>query len=127
MTSRPARRIAAPALACGVVLGLAIGAEAQPAPSLRATCGELRAGVGALNLDPEALVVIQVVGTLTAVQTDSALTYMAMCAPPDPQVLCVTYTPGERKIGDQVVLSGTVTQPGPNHILLDPCLHARPE
>ncbi len=127
MKPRPMGPIAAAALACGVVLGFATAAEAQPAPSLRSTCADLRAGVRSLDLDGEKLVVIQVVGTLTTVQTDGALAYMAMCAPPDPQVLCVTYTTGDRKIGDRVVLSGAVTQPGPNHVLLDPCLHSPPE
>lgn len=127
MKPRPMGRIAAAALACGAVLGLATIAEAQPAPSLRATCGDLRAGVRSLDLDAEKLVTIQVVGTLTTVQTDGALAYMAMCAPPEPQVLCVTYITGDRKIGDRVVLSGAVTQPSPNHILLDPCLHSPPE
>lgn len=127
MKPRPMGSIAAAALACGVVVGLATALQAQPAPSLRATCGDLRAGVRSLDLDAEKLVTIQVVGTLTTVQTDGALAYMAMCAPPEPQVLCVTYTTGDRKIGDRVVLSGTVTQPSPNHILLDPCLHSPPE
>jgi hypothetical protein len=49
---------------------------------------------------------------------------MAMCSPPDPQVLCVTYSTGGRKAGDTVVLSGTYSPRGPDHILLDPCLHS---
>ena len=126
MRPRLARRTAA-ALACSVILGAPNLVQAQPAPSLRAACADLRAGVQSLDLDPEKLVTIQVVGTLTAVQTDGALAYLAMCAPPEPQVLCLTYTAGERRIGDRVVLSGAVTRPGPNHILLDPCLHSPPE
>lgn len=127
MKPRSLDRLAAAALASCVVVGAATLAEAQPEPSLRATCRELRSAVQTLDLDAEKLVTIQVVGTLTTVQTDGALAYMAMCAPPEPQVLCVTYTTGDRKIGDRVVLSGTVSQPSPNHILLDPCLHSPPE
>jgi hypothetical protein len=48
---------------------------------------------------------------------------MLMCEPPDPQVLCVTYETGGRKRGDRVVLTGSYSRRGPDHILLDPCLH----
>jgi len=110
-----------------VAAAAAGGAQAQPAPSLRSSCAELRQGIAALDPDPEKLVTIQVVGAVTAVQSDGALAYLAMCAPPEPQVLCVTYTTGNWKIGDRVVLSGSLSRPSPNHVLLDPCLHSRPE
>ena len=70
---------------------------------------------------------MQVVGALTDVQSDGALAYMQMCSAPEPRVLCVTYSTNGRKAGDTVVLSGTYSQRGPDHILLDPCLHLQPE
>jgi hypothetical protein len=72
-------------------------------------------------------VTIQVEGRLTGVQSDGALVYMTLCAPPDPRVLCVTYSADERKAGDAAVLTGTYSRRGPDHILLDPCLHFTPD
>lgn len=121
------RRIAAPALTVCIMAALCTPAEAQPEPSLRSSCAELRQAVATLDLDDEKLVTIQVVGALTAVQHDGALGYLAMCAPPEPQVLCVTYSIGDWKIGDRVTLTGTLSMPSPHHVLLDPCLHSPPE
>jgi hypothetical protein len=97
--------------------------DAQPAPSFRSTCQDLRAAVRQLDPDPEAYFTIEVVGPLADVKTDGVLVYMLMCAPPDPQVLCVTYSMSGRKAGDQVILAGTYSERGPDHIMLDPCLH----
>ena len=97
--------------------------QAQPAPSFRSTCQNLRTSVRDLNPDPEAYFTIEVVGPLVDVKTDGVLVYMLMCSSPDPQVLCVTYSTSGRKAGDHVILAGTYSQRGPDHIMLDPCLH----
>jgi hypothetical protein len=107
----------------GVLMAAPLPALPQPEPSFRATCGELRAASRALEGREEELVTIQVVGPLREVRSDGALAYMLMCEPPDPQVLCVTYETGGRKRGDRVVLTGSYSRRGPDHILLDPCLH----
>jgi hypothetical protein len=101
-------------------------AIAQPAPSFLAKCGELRKSVAKLKGNDE-LVTIEVEGELTTVKSDGALVYMLMCKPPDPIVLCITYETNGRKAGERVILTGTYSQRGPNHILLDPCLHHLPE
>lgn len=61
------------------------------------------------------------------VQFDGALAYLGVCAPPDPQVLCVTYSTNGRTTGDVVVVSGAYSERGPNHVQLDPCLHFQPD
>ena len=48
-------------------------ALAQPEPTFRATCGELRAAARALEGREEELVTIQVVGPLREVRSDGAL------------------------------------------------------
>ena len=113
--------------ACAVLLATPLGGTAQPAASFRATCGELRGAVQRLNHDGESLVVVEVVGPLTHVQAGEPLAYLVACAPPHPQVLCVTYGTGDRKVGDPVMLTGTFSQRGPDHIQLDPCLPSAPE
>ena len=102
------------------------GALAQPAPSFRASCGELRAAITTLDRDDEALVTIEVEGALRQVHFDGVLAYLVMCAAPDPQVLCVTYATGGRKVGDRAAVTGAFTQRGPDHVLLDPCLPSPP-
>ena len=114
------------ATACAALLAMPLAGQAQPAPSFRATCAELRGAVQRLNHDGESLVVIEVVGPLTHVQAGEPLAYLVACAPPDPQVLCVTYGTGNFKVGNTAMLTGTFTQRGPNHIQLDPCLHFLP-
>ena len=98
-------------------------AAAQPAPSFRATCGELRREIAKLNWQQGELVTFEVVGTLTVVHDDGALVYMGMCRAPDPLVLCVTYKTNGRKPGERAVLTGSYIPRGPDHIQLDPCLH----
>jgi hypothetical protein len=102
-------------------------AVAQPAPSFLAKCGELRKEIGKLKKSDEELITIEVEGELTTVKSDGGLVYLLMCRAPDPQVLCVTYETNGRKPGDRVILTGSYSQRGPNHILLDPCLHNPPE
>jgi hypothetical protein len=108
---------------CLVALVTATTVEAQPAPSFRATCQDLRASLKKLSPKPDDYFTIEVVGPLAEVHSDGVLVYMLMCAPPDPQVLCVTYSTSGRKKGDRVVLAGTYGERGPDHIMLDPCLH----
>ena len=110
----------------GFIAGLSLEAAAQPEPSFQATCGELRAAVRKLNPSEESLVTIQVVGQLTSVQSDGALAYLTMCSPPDPQVLCITYSTNGRQAGETAVFTGTYGARGLDHILLDPCLHFPP-
>jgi hypothetical protein len=113
---------AAAALGCAAV-GFGAGAEAQPEPSFQATCNSLRESLSRLNAKPDDYFTIEVAGTLTGVHSDGALVYMTMCSPPDPQVLCVTYSMGDRKKGEKAILAGTYSERGPDHIMLDPCLH----
>ena len=113
---------AAAALGCSAGVA-ATAVLAQPAPSFRSTCQELRASVSKLNPKPDNYFTIEVAGTLTDVRSDAVLVYMLMCSPPEPQVLCVTYSTSGRKKGDGVILAGTYSQRGSDHIMLDPCLH----
>ena len=110
-------------LSCLAAVATPTAIEAQPAPSFRSTCQDLRASIRKLDPKPDDYLVIEVVGPLADVQSDGVLAYMLMCSPPDPQVLCVTYSAGGRKKGDQVILAGTYGERGPDHIMLDPCLH----
>jgi hypothetical protein len=104
------------------VAAAAVPARAQPEPSFDADCGELRTAIETLGDIGDRLVTIRVKGTLRGVQSDAALAYLLLCAAPDPQVLCVTYSTGGRKAGEQVTVTGTFSPRGPNHVLLDPCL-----
>jgi len=108
---------------CVIALAASTAVHAQPAPSFRSTCQELRASVQRLNPQPDDYFTIEIVGTLTDIHSDNVLVYMLMCSPPDPQVLCVTYSVGGRRKGDKVILAGTFSRRGPDHIMLDPCLH----
>jgi hypothetical protein len=101
--------------------------DAQPAPTFRATCSELRAALRDHKIDGYELVTIEVIGRLTIAHSDGALVYLGMCNPPDPRVLCVTYELEGRKVGDEVVLTGAYIPRGPDHIQLDPCLHHLPD
>ena len=114
-------------LACAAACGAPSAAPAQPEPSFHATCGDLRAALETLDGEDDQLVTIQIEGTLTAVESDGALVYMGLCGPPDPGVLCVTYADGGRRVGDLVVVSGNHSRYGPDHVLLDPCLHFPPD
>ncbi len=115
------------ALLLAAILLPSAPASAQPAPSFRATCGELRRAIEKLDWKEGELVTIEVVGTLTLVRHDGALAYLAMCRAPDPHVLCVSYETNGRKVGEIAVLTGSYIPRGPDHIQLDPCLHHLPE
>jgi hypothetical protein len=124
----PDLRLAFPALliaAAALVQSTAL--RAQPEPSFRASCGELRSALKALAGREGELITIQVEGPLTMVRTGPGLTYLGLCQAPDPQVLCVTYGDNGRKAGKRVVVSGSWEQVGPDHVKLDPCLHHPPE
>ncbi|HEY7383039.1 MAG TPA: hypothetical protein VH743_05150 [Beijerinckiaceae bacterium] len=112
-----------PTMAALAALVAAPTAAAQPEPSFRSTCADLRAAIRKLDPKPDEYFTIEVTGALTDVRSDGVLTYLLMCAPPDPQVLCVTYSAGDRKRGDNAILAGTYNDRGPDHIMLDPCLH----
>ena len=118
----PIDRAAAAAATClAVATGVAL---AQPDPSFRAACSELRAAIARLDRSGDGLITIEVEGVLREARSDGALAYLLMCAPPDPMVLCVTYSTGARKAGDRTVITGNFTQRDPDHVLLDPCLPA---
>lgn len=116
--------------AVGIVLAAffwPLGAQAQPAPSFEAECGALREKLARLQPKDDELIVIDVVGSLTMVEHDGTLGYMAACEAPDPQVLCITYRINDYKVGDRVILSGGLNVIDEDHIRLDPCLHYPPE
>ncbi|MEZ5787849.1 MAG: hypothetical protein R3D62_15555 [Xanthobacteraceae bacterium] len=108
-----------------VVSGAAL---AQPAPSFQATCAELRQAMAGLKSREEnELVAIEVVGDLKLVYEGPGLVYLGLCGPPHPRVLCVTYQTNGRKVGDRVVVVGTIVPRGPEFVQLDPCLHSLPD
>jgi hypothetical protein len=68
------RRLAPAAVALAVwVADARTQASAQPEPSFRSTCRDLRKSAEKLDFNGERLIVIQVVGPLTNVQFDGAL------------------------------------------------------
>ena len=101
--------------------------EAQPAPTFRSTCEDLRRALRDHRVDGSQLVTVEVVGTLTFARSDGALAYLGMCDSPHPRVLCVSYELGGRKVGDRAILTGSYIPRGPDHIQLDPCLPHDPE
>ena len=122
MLTRFTAVIATAAFVGGIVLPRAL---AQPEPSFRTSCAGLRGAIEKLNRSGEGLITIQVEGALRNV-FDGALAYLLLCTPPDPQVLCITYSTGGRKTGDKVVLTGNFSQRGADHVLLDSCLPSPP-
>jgi len=110
------------------VLALAFAAKpdatlhAQPATSLTASCASLRTGLEKLNPPDSELVTIDVVGKLVNSHFDGAIAYLALCETPDPEVLCITYSTGDLKPGDMVMVSGGYARPDADHVILDPCL-----
>lgn len=117
-------------LAYGVVLGLGSRPVAQPAASFTSSCADLRANIDRFwpqGANDDELVTISVVGALTLVKEGSGIVYLGMCEAPAPRVLCVTYSADDLKPGDRVMISGGFSPRGPDHVLLDPCLHHREE
>ncbi len=120
-------RLAAAAMLALAGLAWSGDGIAQPEPSLRVRCGELRAGLGQLDGRAGELITIEVEGALTMVRSDGALVYLVLCQAPDPQVLCVTYAENGAKLGDRVAAVGGYERVGPDHVKLDPCLHYAPD
>jgi hypothetical protein len=79
-----------------------------------------------LRWDGAELVTISVQGTARIATQDEALAYLAVCASPHPQVLCVTYELSGREVGDTVVVTGALNILDDAHIKLDPCLASPP-
>jgi hypothetical protein len=103
---------------------VALPASAQPEPSVRASCGDLREALAGLPPPSgEAYMTIQVEGEVSAATSGEALVFMVICRPPDPQVACITYTTEGRGPGDRIVVAGAYTPGDPNRIVLDPCIH----
>jgi hypothetical protein len=107
----PIDRLATVTATCFIVTASA--ALAQPEPPFCAACGELPAAITRLDASGAALITIEVDGLLRDARSDGALAYLLMCAPPDPLVLCVTYSTGGRKAGDRAVLTGNFTHARP--------------
>jgi hypothetical protein len=108
-------------------LALAHAAHAQPAPTFQARCGELRQAMASLQgREEDELITIEVVGPLAFLRDAGGIVYLGLCGPPDPRVLCVTYETMGRKLGDRVVVTGSILPRGPDFIQLDPCLHHEP-
>lgn len=98
--------------------------------AIASTCQDLRRLTENLDAEVEGRVELSVHGALTMAEFDGALAYFAVCAAPDPQVLCVAYGLNGLEIGDTVILNGGLggyKRPDPDHILLDPCLPSRQE
>ncbi len=64
-------------------------------------------------------------GKLSAVKSDSALTYLVMCDAPGLQVICVTYETNGMSAGDVVEFGGGFQRTSDKQILMDPCLASR--
>jgi hypothetical protein len=67
----------------------------------------------------------QVVGRLEFVSKTESVALLGMCGPPNPRVLCVTYSTDDWKVGDTAMISGAFGEDRPDYIKLDPCLHAK--
>ncbi len=115
------------ALLLATLPGGAPSAAAQPAPSFLSNCENLQASIVALGWDGAELVTISVQGTARIATQDEALAYIAVCASPHPQVLCVTYELGGRQESDTVVVTGALNIVDDAHVMLDPCLASSPE
>lgn len=107
-----------------IVLGCVGPSTAQPAPTFRVVCGDLRQAIDSHDLEREFLTVIAVEGEVLEIHKESGLTYVLICEPPDPFVLCVTYDTNGNVSGDRVVVAGAYSRPGIDHVMLDPCLHS---
>jgi hypothetical protein len=113
-------------LAGAALLAGTLVARAQPEPTFRASCSELRTALKSLAGKEGELVTIEVEGPLAMVKTGAGVTYLGVCQAPDPQVLCVTYDSNGRNTGERIVVRGSWEQVGPDHVRLDPCLHFLP-
>ncbi|TGD98670.1 hypothetical protein [Methylobacterium nonmethylotrophicum] len=131
-----AYRTACALLAC-LAAGVPAGAQddglaARPAfsraeePARRpATCADLPGQLAGLPA-PSTRIDLSIQDALTLVQTDGALWYLAVCHSPAVRVLCITYARNGMQAGERVVLRGGYNRQDETHIVLDPCLAARP-
>jgi hypothetical protein len=101
----------------------AFSAAEEPARS-PATCGTIAGQLRDLPV-PETRIDLTIVGTLTLVETDGALWYLAVCAEPDVRVLCVTYGSNGMTVHDSALLRGGYNRQDATHVVLDPCLASR--
>lgn len=99
----------------------------DPDTILDSTCDRLRTESEPLPDVPDQYSVVEVTGMVAAVDSDEALSYLVLCAPPQPQVLCVTYSTNGLQVGDVAVVRGGYSRRSPDHVLLDPCLGSKAE
>jgi hypothetical protein len=108
-------------------LASADAACAQPPSLFQARCSELRGAMSGLHgRQEDERTTIEVVGLLASVRDAGGIVYLGLCGPPDPRVLCVTYETMGRKLGDRVVVTGTILPRDPDLVHLEPCVHREP-
>ena len=90
-------------------------------PGKPASCEDI-AGQLPDSVPPDSRVDMAIAGTVSLIQTDGALWYVAVCDEPGVRVLCVTYSANELKLGDKAILRGGYNRQDRRHVLLDPCL-----
>lgn len=90
-------------------------------PAKPASCEDIAAQLPD-SVPRDSRVDMAIAGSVTLIQTDGALWYVAICADPGVRVLCVTYSANDLKLGDKVVLRGGYSRQDRRHVLLDPCL-----
>ena len=90
-------------------------------PGKPASC-ETIAGQLPDSVPPDSRVDMAIAGTVSLIQTDGALWYVAVCAEPGVRVLCVTYSANDLKLGDKAILRGGYSRQDSRHVMLDPCL-----
>lgn len=90
-----------------------------------ATCSDMGRQLAGLP-EPTSRIDLTIVDTLTLVQTDGALWYLAVCSSPNVRVLCVTYEGNGLKAGERALLRGGYNRQDEGHVVLDPCLASRP-
>jgi hypothetical protein len=118
--------------ASGFLLALAAlvsadAACAQPPSLFQARCSELRGAMSGLRgRHEEERTTIEVVGPLASVGDAGGIVSVGLCGPPDPRVVCVTNDTMGRKIGDRVVVTGTILPRDPDLVQLEPCEHREP-
>lgn len=90
-------------------------------PAKPASCEDV-AGQLPDSVPPDSRVDMAIAGTVSLIQTDGALWYVAVCAEPGVRVLCATYSANDLKLGDKAILRGGYNRQDRRHVLLDPCL-----
>jgi hypothetical protein len=102
-------------------------ARAQPPPLFQARCSELRGAMSGLHgRQEEERTQIEVVGPLASVRDADGIVYLGLCGTPDPRVVCVTHQTMGRKVGDRVIVNGTILPRDPDLVQLEPCQHRQP-